>query len=80
MNTAERKKTEQALARISKCSGKCKDCKHCNIKTSSYNVDTSSIYYAFYCGIADKAGYQPLSNTIAELKRITKECLQFELS
>lgn len=80
MNKAERSKASSALKRINKCKGDCKHCKHCEIKTSKYNQDTRSICFAYYCKIADKAGYQPLSNSIGELKRITQDCLQLELS
>jgi len=73
MNATERKKTESALRRVDHCSGLCKSCKHCELKTAGS-------YYAFYCTIADRAGYQPLSNTVRDLRDITRDCLTLELS
>ena len=65
----------KALTRIEKCSGECKKCKHLKIVCAK-----NALVYAFLCEIADKAGYLPYSNTTKELREITINCLNFELS
>ena len=73
MTKTQKTATEKAIRKIEKCNGDCKHCEH-------LKIPSKGTYYAFICGIADKAGYASYSNTIKDLRSITLECLLFELS
>lgn len=73
MTKTQRTITERALRKIKKCDGNCKSCRNLLIP-SQKNV------YAFMCGIADKAGYTPMSNHISDVKNEAIECLEIEIA
>ena len=77
MNKTQRTGTERALHKIEKCGGDCKNCKHIRIPCAKADNGAA---YAFLCGIAEKAGYTPYSNTLAAVQAETIDCLKLELS
>ena len=77
MTITKRKITLRALRKIEKCGGDCKHCDQCDIKCAS---GERMACYAFYCKIADAAGYSIYCNSLSELQRETIDHLKFELS
>ena len=76
VNKTQQTMTERTLRKIRGCSGNCMKCEQCDIKTAN---TSQAIVYAFYCKIADKAGYRIYSNRASTLRNDTVQSLEFEL-
>ncbi len=70
------KTIKQAIRILKKCSGDCIHCEHCNIKTAV--ITDQLTVYAWYCDVADEAGYRRYGEKLRTLRQETLDMLTSE--
>lgn len=78
MTKTERKRLESAMRHLKKCDGDCVHCKYCSIHCISNN---NNILYAPFCSYGILGDYfNPVSDSLKEMRCKTLEAIEFELN
>ena len=81
MTKTTHKRLESALNHLKKCNGDCVHCKYCSIHFTNNNNNSNYIFFAPFCsyGILDDY-FNPVSDSLKEMRPKTIEAIEFELN